>query len=126
MSRKNEFKDKKRASPTATVAHLTEDFMASLKIPPLPDVPDRLAEAVTARVQLFLFHLREAKHQGHIKPFEVRLIRDALGAVLTAFELHVREAPEFYAEFHELVLALGYVRTDIGFMKPDDDPTSPG
>ena len=99
MSRKKEESHPRaRLSPTATVAHLTDQFIDAMNIPALPDnVPTRLADAVRKRV------------------------RDAFRAVLTAYELHLPDGEIFYAKFRELVEALGYERTEIGFRKPDPE-----
>ena len=109
-----------RLSPTNTVAHLTDDFIKAMNIPELPEsIPERLAEAVRRRVQALLFCLQEAKRKRYVGALEVRLVRDAHRAVLTAYELGLAEGEVFYARFRDLVEALGYERTDIGFTKQE-------
>lgn len=110
-----------RLSPTNTVANLTDDLMASFNIPRLPDhVPSRLGEAVLKRANSLLFRLKEAKREQYVGALEIRLVRDAHRAVLTAYELGLQEAEVLYARFRSLVEDLGYARTDVGFTKQDD------
>jgi len=119
MGRKRDrFEPKTRFSPTRTVAHLTDDFIEDMNIPGLPDgVPARLADAIRKRVQTLLFCLKEAKQRRYVGALEIRLVRDAHRAVLTAYELGLPEGEVFYASFRELVQKLGYERTDVGFIK---------
>jgi len=120
--KKEESQTRARLSPTATVAHLTDQLVDAMNIPALPDnVPSRLADAIRRRVQSLLFALKEARQQRYVGALEVRLVRDAFRAVLTAYELHLPEGEIFYAKFRELVEALGYERTEIGFRKSDLD-----
>jgi len=123
MSRKKEESHPRaRLSPTATVAHLTDQFIDAMNIPGLPEnVPSRLADAVRKRVQALLFALKEAKQKRYVGALEVRLVRDAFRAVLTAYELGLPEGEIFYAKFRELVEALGYERTEIGFRKTEPE-----
>jgi hypothetical protein len=110
-----------RLSPTNTVANLTDDLMASFNIPRLPDkVPSRLSEAVLKRANSLLFLIKEAKREQYVGALEIRLVRDAHRAVLTAYELGLQEAEVLYARFRSLVEDLGYTRTDVGFTKQDD------
>ncbi|MEW5852549.1 MAG: hypothetical protein AB2A00_27430 [Myxococcota bacterium] len=96
--------------------------MADMNIPELPhQLPQRLVEAVVARVESLLFHLRQARTERYVRALEVRLVRDAHQAVLTAHELHLPDAEVSYAQFRKLVEELGYERTDIGFRKLSDD-----
>lgn len=107
-----------RLSPTHTVAHLTDEFIDEMNIPELPEsIPSRLEEAVRRRVQALLYCLQEAKRQRYVGALEVRLVRDAHRAVLTAYELGLAEGEIFYARFRDLVEDLGYERTDIGFTR---------
>lgn len=113
---------KQQLSPTATVRDMSEAFMRELGIPDLPrSIPQRLEDAIRARVQALLFQLKEARREGYVKMIEVRLVRDAHRAVLTAYELGMRESKEWYAQFRELVEALGYERVDVGFVKGGGD-----
>ncbi len=109
---------RERLSPTKTVAHLTDDFVASLGVPELPGhPPERLASAVRERCEALLFHLERARSKEYAHPFEVRLVRDAHRIVLTAFELGVPDAEVVYARFRRLVEELDYERVDVGFRK---------
>lgn len=118
MNRKRERTQADRLSPTNTVANLTDDLMASFNIPRLPDnVPARLEEAVLKRVHRLLFVLKEAKREQYVGALEIRLVRDAHRAVLTAYELGLPEAEVLYARFRALVEDLGYVRADVGFTR---------
>ena len=120
MAKKLESPVKHRLSPTQTVRNLSEDFVQSLDIPSLPThLPQRLEEAINGRVDAWLYQLREAKKRRFVKAIEVRLVRDAHRAVLTAYELGLRNAETNYATFRELVEELGYERTDVGFAKGD-------
>jgi hypothetical protein len=107
-----------KLSPTRTVRDMSEEFMTELNIPDLPSsLPHRLEQAIHDRVQSLLYHLKEAKRQEYVKPLEVRLVRDAHRAVITAYELGLREAETWYAAFRQLVEELGYERVDVGFSK---------
>ena len=113
---------KVKRSPVHTVAHLTDEFIAEMKIAPLPpQIPRRLESALRARVEDLLFRLKEAKAAQYVKPLEVRLVRDAHRAVLSACELNIRDAQVYYAEFRTLVEELGYDRVDVGFDKPGSE-----
>ena len=118
MGKKRDASDPKaKLSPTATVEHLTDDLMAALNIPPLPDVPRRLAEAVLGRVTALLYRLREANSHQYVGALEIRLVRDAYRAVLTAYELQLPDCEVHYATFRQLVEDLGYERLEVGFRK---------
>ena len=107
-----------RRSPDATVANFSNDFMEGLGIPALPEgIPQRLEEALRARVNALLYQLREAKRERYVKVLEVRLAREAHRAVLTAHELHLRDADVLYASFRRLLEDLGYKATDVGFAR---------
>jgi hypothetical protein len=118
MSKRKAKGAKPRLSPTNTVAHLTDDLIEGLDLPKLPEgIPVRLAAAIRRRAQAYLFALKEAKKEQYVRVLEIRLIRDAHRAVLTAYELGIQDAEVFYAEFRQLVEELGYERTDIGFKR---------
>lgn len=119
MSKKRERPEPKpKLKPTQTVANLTDDFMEDFQIPPLPEnIPQRLEQAIKARVNSYLFHLKEAKKQKYVGALEIRLVRDAHRAVLTAYELNLTEAEAYYAEFRTLVERLGFSRVDVGFVR---------
>lgn len=127
MTRRRERNEpRERRSPTATVANYSDDFIEELDIPPLPEgIPQRLEEAIRARVTALLFRLREAKQEQYIKVLEVRLVREAYQAVLTAYELGIADSEVLYANFRHLVEDLGYEPADIGFVKkrPPEEPT---
>ncbi|MBN2360674.1 MAG: hypothetical protein JXR83_14555 [Deltaproteobacteria bacterium] len=109
---------RERRSPTATVANYSDDFIEELDIPQLPEgIPQRLEEAIRARVNALLFRLREARQEQYIKVLEVRLVREAYQAVLTAHELGLADSEVLYANFRHLVDDLGYEPADIGFVK---------
>jgi hypothetical protein len=109
-----------RISPVATLTHISDDFVAELNIPPLPEtIPQRLADAVIRRIQALLFHLREAKHRQYVRALEIRLVREAYRAVLTAYELNLPDCEVHYATFRALVEELGYERVEVGFAKPE-------
>jgi phosphoglycolate phosphatase-like HAD superfamily hydrolase len=119
MTRRRERNEpRERRSPTATVANYSDDFIVELDIPPLPEgIPQRLEEAIRARVTALLFRLREAKQEQYIKVLEVRLVREAYQAVLTAHELGIADSEVLYANFRHLVEDLDYEPADIGFVK---------
>jgi hypothetical protein len=119
MGRKRDVSEpRERRSPTATLSNYSDDFMAELNLPAIPDgIPERLAEAVHARVNALLFQLREAKKERYIKVLEVRLVREALSAVLTAHELRLADADVLYAAFRRAVAELGYESVDAGVVK---------
>jgi hypothetical protein len=97
---------------------MTDDFIAQMHIPTLPDnVPQRLESALRSRVDALLYQLREAKHRRYVAAFEIRLVRDAHKAILAASELKIPESKVWYAAFRRLVENLGYERTDVGFCK---------
>lgn len=123
MSRKRSRTDpREKWSPVATVAHLTDDMMADLDIPELPEsIPHRLEQAIKARVEAYLYQLREAVRVRYVRPLEVRLLRDAHRAVLTAVELEIHDAEVYYAQFRRLAEDLAYERTEVGFRKKSDD-----
>jgi len=104
-------------SPTQTLSNLTDDYIQQLGIPPLPDVPQRVAEALDRRVNFLLYHLREAQKRQYIGALEIRLVREAFRAVLTAYELKLPDCEANYATFRRLVEDLGYERVDVGFRK---------
>jgi hypothetical protein len=109
---------RERRSPTATLSNYSDDFIADLDIPKLPDgIPQRLEEALRARVNALLFQLREAKKEQWVKVLEVRLVREAFRAVLTAHELALADSEVLYATFRHLVEDLGYESTDVGFVR---------
>ncbi len=111
---------KKGLSPTQTVSNLTDDFIEEMEIPPPPEnVPQRLAEAIQRRITALLYHLREARRRAYIGPLEIRLVRDAYRAVLTAYELQLPESEVHYATFRQLVEQLGYERVEVGFRKKE-------
>jgi hypothetical protein len=104
------------------VAHLTDKMIEDLDIPRLPgNIPQRLEHAIQARVEAYLFQLREALRTRYVRPLEVRLLRDAHRAVLTACELEIHDAHVYYAKFRRLVESLGYERTEVGFHKTRKD-----
>jgi hypothetical protein len=125
--RRDETEPRARLSPTATVEHLTDDLMAAFAIPPLPDsVPQRLADAIQRRVTALLYCLREAKTRRYVGALEIRLVRDAFRAVLTAYELQLPDCAVHYATFRQLVEDLGYEHVEVGFCRrpqADPDPT---
>ncbi len=86
MSRKrNQDEPRPRRSPTRTVADASDVFAEDLDIPDLPaKIPDRLSDAIRRRVEALLYQLDRAAHEQWLKPLEVRLVRDAHRAVLTA------------------------------------------
>jgi hypothetical protein len=107
-----------RRSPTETVGNYTDDFMEDLGLPTLPGkIPQRLEEALRARIKALLFRLREAKAERYVPTIEIRLVRDALQAVLTAHELGLSDSEAIYAEFRKLVEDLGYESTHVGFAR---------
>ena len=118
MTRKHEHSEpRERRSPNATLTN-TDEFIADLNIPQLPEgIPQRLEEGLRARVNALLFQLREAKREQWVKVLEVRLVREAFRAVLTAHELAIGDADVLYATFRHLVDELGYDATDVGFVK---------
>jgi hypothetical protein len=118
--KRDESEPKPRRSPTATVEYLTEELIAELAIPPLPEgVPQRLADAIERRVQALLYRLREAITRRYVGALEIRLARDAFRAVLTAYELRLPDAEAHYATFCKVVEELGYERVEVGFRKLD-------
>ena len=73
-----------------------------------------------------LFFLREAKHERYVKVFEVRLLREATRAVLTAGELGLADRGVIYAAFRRAVEDLGYESVDAGFIKRADSEGDEG
>ena len=113
---------REQRSPVATVANASDDFIEDLSIPALPDgIPQRLEDAIRNRINALFFQLREAKTRRYAHMLEVRLVREAYQAVLTANELNMSESKILYAEFRRLVEDLGYESTHVGFRK---DPYS--
>lgn len=118
MGRKRDSIPPERLSPTQTVAHITDDFIEQLNIPGLPvQLPRRLEEAIKRRVAAYLYHLQQATQNRYIGAFELRLVRDAHKAVLTAHELNLRDSETDYASFRRLAEALGYERCEVGYRK---------
>jgi len=108
--------ERPRRSPTETVADASDIHMDDMNLPELPGrIPDRLASALESRVEALFYELQRAKRAGYIPPLEIRLVRDAHRAVLTACELGLPEGEVYYARFRALVEELGYERTDVGF-----------
>jgi len=98
------------------VADISNDHMEGLNLPELPkQLPDRLVNALRTRVKALLYELEQAARTRYVPPLEIRLVRDAHRAVLTACELGISEGEVYYARFRELVEELGYERTDVGF-----------
>jgi hypothetical protein len=50
---------------------------------------------------------------------ELRLVRDAHRAVLTAYELGLADAEALYGDFRKLVEELGYERTEVGYRRKE-------
>ena len=125
--KRGETEPRERWSPIATVSNYADDFLAQLNIPGLPDgIPQRLEEALRARINAFLYHLREAKKEHYIRVLEIRLVREALSAVLTAYELGLSDAPVLYASFRHAVQDLGYESVDAGWVKRREGPEDGG
>lgn len=122
MSNKRErSQPRERLSPTNTVSDYSDDFIESLRIPQLPEqIPGRLEEAIRKRITALLYLLKEAKREQYVGTLEIRLVRDAHRAVLTAYELGISDSEVFYASFRQLVEELGYERTDVGFCKREE------
>ncbi len=121
--RSDRLEPRERRSPNATLSNYSDDFIEGLAIPALPDsIPQRLEEAIRARVNAMLFRLREAKTERYVKVLEVRLVREAFRAVLTAYELGLADSEVLYATFRHLVEDLGFESTDVGFVKRTSDP----
>lgn len=113
---------RERRSPTETVSNYTDDFVENLGLPSLPgSIPQRLEDALRTRIKALLFRLREAKSERYVKLIEVRLVREAMQAVLTAHELGLSDSEALYAEFRHLVEDLGYVSTLVGFAKGEHE-----
>jgi len=109
---------RQRLSPTQTVSNASDGFVEDLNVPKLPDqIPARLADAIARRVNALLYRLREAEQERYVTALEVRLVRDAHRAVLTAYELGLADGEVFYASFRNLVEKLGYERTEVGYRK---------
>jgi hypothetical protein len=106
-----------------TVAQLTDELIAALNIPSLPEgVPQRLEEALRARIDACLFHLRERRHDRLIPALEIRLVREAHSAVLTACELGLRDGKVYFATLRKLLEEMGYERTEVGFRRKPPEP----
>lgn len=122
-SKRDRSEPRERRSPTETVGNYTDDFMEDLGLPRLPGkIPQRLEEALRARIKAILYRLREAKAERYVKTIEIRLVREALSSVLTAHELGLSDSEALYADFRRLVEDLGYESTQVGFAKrPSDD-----
>lgn len=117
-NRRERSQPRERLSPTNTVSDYSDDFIESLKLPHLPEqIPGRLEEAICKRITALLYLLKEAKREKYVGTLEIRLVRDAHRAVLTAYELGLSESEVFYASFRQLVEELGYERMDVGFHK---------
>ena len=126
MGRRKDPGPRPRRSPTETVADVSSDHMDDLHLPELPrKIPDRLSKALHSRVEALLYQQEGARRARHIPPLEIRLVRDAHRAVLTACELGLSDGEVFYARFRELVEELGYERTEVGFRRtrhwPDEE-----
>ncbi len=119
MGRKRErSQTKERLSPTHTVANLTDDFMDDLNMPQLPErIPARLADALHKRVQAMLYHMRVATQERYVGAMELRLVRDAHRAVLTAYELGIKDSETYYAAFRRQAEEMGYERCEVGYRK---------
>jgi len=127
MSRRRDRPEpRERRSPNATIAPHSNDFIEELNIPTLPEgIPQRLEEAVRARVDALLYELREAKKKSYVEILELRLVREAYYAVIVAYELKLPESEVYYATFRRLVEELGYERADVGFVRVDDHQDTP-
>ena len=124
--RKDHSAPRSRRSPTDTVADLSNEHIDDLRLPELPTrIPERLERALRARVETLLYELDKAKRAEYIAPLEIRLVRDAHRAVLTAVELGMSDGEVYYAKFRVLVEELGYERVEVGFSRseswPDDE-----
>jgi len=118
--RKDDSPPRPRRSPTDTVADVSDGHMDGLNLPELPSrIPDRLSSALRSRVEALLYELDQASRSRYIAPLEIRLVRDAHRAVLTACELGLSEGEVFYARLRALLKEMGYERTDVGFNRPD-------
>jgi hypothetical protein len=126
MSNKRPRTERQHRSPTETLANVTDELMASFNVPAIAgNIPQRLQDDLTARVEALLFALREAKQRQHVRALEIRLVRDTMQAVLAANELELKDAEVWYAEFRRLVEELGFQRTEVGFTKPPPKPGEP-
>ncbi len=120
--RRDDQEPAERRSPNQTVADASDAFVDGLHVPELPTrVPDRLREAIDRRVDALLYQLEQAERRHWVSPLEIRLVRDAHRAVLTAYELRLPGAEIRYARFRKCVGALGYERTDVGYRKADSE-----
>jgi len=119
MSRKEQTGEPRpRRSPMETVKNITDDLLVELNIPALPEnVPQRLEDALRARIEALLFQLRECTHKHYVVALELRLVREAHSAVLTACELNIRDGRIYFATFRKLIEELGYERTEVGFRR---------
>ncbi len=117
-SKRDRSEPRERRSPNETVGNFTDDFVQELDLPTLPGkIPQRLEDALRTRIKALLFRLREAKTERYIKPIEIRLVRDAMAAVLTAHELGLSDSEALYAKFRRRVEELGYESTQVGFAR---------
>jgi len=106
-----------------TVDNYTDDFVRELGLPTLPgSIPQRLEEALRTRIKALLYRLREARTERYVKLIEIRLVREAMQAVLAAHELGLSDSEALYAEFRRRVEDLGYERTDVGFARRPNEP----
>jgi len=121
-SKRDRTEPRERRSPTETVGNYTDDFMQDLALPTLPGkIPQRLEEALRARIKALSYRLREAKTERYVQAIEIRLVREAMQAVLTAHELGLSDSEALYADFRRLVEDLGYESTHVGFAKVPSD-----
>jgi hypothetical protein len=119
MNRKRDaLEPRPRRSPMETVKDATDDLFAELRIPGLPEnVPERLQDGLRTRIEALLFHLRECKRNRFVAALELRVVREAQSAVLTACELNIRDCRVYFATLRELLEELGYERTEAGFRR---------
>jgi hypothetical protein len=100
------------------VANFTDEFIAEMNIPELPEsIPERLEQALRARIDALLYQLRQAKAEQYVRALEVRLVREAYHAVLAGYELDIADCEVLYATFRHLVEDLGYAAAEVGFSK---------
>ncbi len=122
-SKRERHEPRERRSPVETVDNYTDDFVRELGLPTLPgSIPQRLEEALRTRIKALLYRLREARTERYVKLIEIRLVREAMQAVLAAHELGLSDSEALYAEFRRRVEDLGYERTDVGFARRPNEP----
>jgi hypothetical protein len=122
-SKRERHEPRERRSPVETVDNYTDDFVRELGLPALPgSIPQRLEEALRARIKALMYRLREARAERYVKLIEIRLVREAMQAVLAAHELGLSDSEALYAEFRRRVEDLGYEPTDVGFAKQPTEP----